>query len=91
MLPEDVGERAVEIEPAVTGFLCPTRPYFGELVAILVIGMLVEYAGTLCQQLHPGLRVQTPFHHGESADIKHCAVEDWMVRDEQTDCTNSDS
>lgn len=35
-------KRAVNIEPAVTGFPLSNRPYFGDLVAILVVGMLVS-------------------------------------------------
>lgn len=54
-------KRAVNIEPAVTGFSLSIRPYFGDLVAILVGAMLVSMQVHLRQQLHPGLRIQTHF------------------------------
>jgi len=57
----------------VTGFSLSIRPYFGDLVAILVGGMLVSMQVHLRQQLHPGLRIQTHFitetrRHGKTLD-----------------------
>jgi hypothetical protein len=62
-------------------------------VSILVVGLLGEYAGTPPhQQLHPGLRVQTPLRHGEFADTKQLCREGLHGElNEQTKSTKFDS
>ena len=66
-------KRPVNIEPAVTGFCLSNRPYFGDLVAILVGGMLVSMQVRLRQQLHPSLRIQTHFITEPRKDLRPCA------------------
>jgi hypothetical protein len=66
----------VDTEPAVTGFLLSNRPYLEDLVAILVVGMLVKYAGTLAATASSQTSNPNIFHLGDTGATRPCAMED---------------
>jgi hypothetical protein len=76
VLPEDYPNAPWTLSLRLPDFFCPTVRYLEDLVAILVVGMLVKYAGTLAATASSQTSNPNIFHLGDTGDTRPCAMED---------------